>query len=879
MPRAFAATLLVLALTAQAASGEPSAAEAPATGAAPAPPPPQLTKAPVLRHFVEAAYPAEAQAHGLEGAVLLDIDIGVDGRVANPRVAQPAGHGFDEAALAAVAQFEFEPAEFDQKPAPVRVTYKYEFLFRPPPPPDKPPEAAKPHVVTYEGTLLERGTRVPMAGAVVEAEQGGVEREAACDAAGHFAFEDLAPGSWKVAVHQPKYDPFQTSEEVRAGEVTTATYYIRRRAGQYEVTVRGRREQKEVARRTLTLEEIQKIPGTQGDAIRVVQNLPGVARTPLGLGPLIVRGGRAGDTRTYIDGQLIPLLFHFGGLTGVINSEFLESLDFYPGNYPVRFGRSTAGAVDVNTRAGRRERYRGYANVNLTESTLFLEGPLLTHGAFMASVRRSYIDVVLPVILRLVTNSDAVNFSVAPRYWDYQLKVDFDWGRDRLSVFSFGSDDELSFLLKNPSQFTTENRGNFFSNIGFHRVSAKWDHKLATGLTNRLSATVGADQTKTGAGPDIYIKATINLLTVREDLSWKAADWLTVDGGVDLLATTFTYGVQAPPLPAPGQTFNPNLNNQLQLSTDSGSSVEPAAYLDAVLRPFEGLKLVPGIRGDWNQYLRRAWVDPRLTAFYDLGEHLTLKASAGLYHQPPTPEKLTKKFGNPDLTEEGTAQYAAGVELRFLELWDLDLQAYWKDLFGEATNAISLTTTAQQQAFARTPFQNTGKGYAYGTELLLRRAPGRSVFGWLAVSLGQAYRQAAPGEPFIQSMLNQRFNVVGVVSWKGPWDMDFGARVRFTDGNPWTNYATHLYDVDSDNTLPIPALQKRTERRPPFFQLDVRLDKTWVFERWILDVYLDLMNATAYDNREGESWNYDYTAYKPLTGLPIFPAFGVKGSF
>jgi TonB family protein len=160
---------------------EPSPPAPEATTAAPgtetAPPPGILTKAPVLKRFVEATYPPEAEAARLEGAVLLEIEIGVDGKVANPRVVEPAGHGFDESALAAVAQFEFEPAEIDQKPAAVRVTYRYEFVYRPPPAPEKPAVAERPHVIVLEGTVLERGTRIPLLDAVVTVEREGEKRD------------------------------------------------------------------------------------------------------------------------------------------------------------------------------------------------------------------------------------------------------------------------------------------------------------------------------------------------------------------------------------------------------------------------------------------------------------------------------------------------------------------------------------------------------------------------------------------------------------------------------------------------------------------------------------------------------------------------------
>ena len=65
---------------------------------------------PELRTRVEAPYPAEALAAGLSGTVVLEFDVDDKGAVANVTVKSGAGHGFDEAAKAAVAQFVFTPA-------------------------------------------------------------------------------------------------------------------------------------------------------------------------------------------------------------------------------------------------------------------------------------------------------------------------------------------------------------------------------------------------------------------------------------------------------------------------------------------------------------------------------------------------------------------------------------------------------------------------------------------------------------------------------------------------------------------------------------------------------------------------------------------------
>ena len=86
----------------------------------------RLTKMPVLTRFVEATYPPQAQEAGREGTVVLAIDVDAAGLVQKAEVIESAGVDFDDAALHAAAQFEFEPAEAGELgPVPVRITYRY----------------------------------------------------------------------------------------------------------------------------------------------------------------------------------------------------------------------------------------------------------------------------------------------------------------------------------------------------------------------------------------------------------------------------------------------------------------------------------------------------------------------------------------------------------------------------------------------------------------------------------------------------------------------------------------------------------------------------------------------------------------------------------
>ncbi len=78
--------------------------------------------------------------------------------------------------------------------------------------------------------------------------------------------------------------------------------------------------------RSLSQAELENVPGALNDPIRAVQNLPGLARAPFLSGALIVRGSSPADTGIYIDGDKVPLIFHFlGGPSILPDSMPIES--------------------------------------------------------------------------------------------------------------------------------------------------------------------------------------------------------------------------------------------------------------------------------------------------------------------------------------------------------------------------------------------------------------------------------------------------------------------------------------------------------------------------------------------------------------------------
>lgn len=75
---------------------------------------------PVKIHFPQPRYTEEARRARLEGVVVLETVIDVEGKVDNVRILKGLGHGLSEAAVEGVRNWRFKPATRNGEPVPVR---------------------------------------------------------------------------------------------------------------------------------------------------------------------------------------------------------------------------------------------------------------------------------------------------------------------------------------------------------------------------------------------------------------------------------------------------------------------------------------------------------------------------------------------------------------------------------------------------------------------------------------------------------------------------------------------------------------------------------------------------------------------------------------
>ncbi|RLB62087.1 MAG: hypothetical protein DRI90_09865, partial [Deltaproteobacteria bacterium] len=400
-------------------------------------------------NYVPPVHPEAAKKAGIEGAVILKLTIDPDGKVIDAEVFTPGGHGFDEAALEAAKGLKFSPARrANGNPFKAIIKYRYEFKLEAP----KEPEVVRPTAGSLQGEVLIQGLDEPLAGATLTVvDEDGQAIELLTDVDGAFELPDLEPGTYQVSIAATGYEALSVAESLGAGDELTATYRLNPETtgGVIDVFVVGEKPPREVTRRTIERREIERIPGTSGDALRSIESLPGVARPPGLLGILLVRGSAPFDTQTFFDGVYVPIIYHFGGLSSVVPTELLSKIDFYPGNFSARYGRAMGGIIDAGIRSPKGDGYHGLAQLDLIDARLMLEGPipLLDGWTFAAAGRRSHLDAWLGPVLE----EAGASVTQAPRYYDWQFMVERKWDETaRFRTSFYGSDDGLALLLNEP---------------------------------------------------------------------------------------------------------------------------------------------------------------------------------------------------------------------------------------------------------------------------------------------------------------------------------------------------------------------------------------------------------------------------------------------
>ncbi len=637
----------------------------------------------------------------------------------------------------------------------------------------------------------------------------------------------------------------------------------------------------------LTADEIRSLPGAMNDALRAVAILPAAARIPFSFGGLVLRGMSPRDSSVFIDGVEIPIAFHFGGLSAVFPTSLLEHVKVVPSGFDVSLGRTQGGAIEIVTRQPRGDALRVGGEVSLLHSAVNVEGPAWFGGAFLGGLRRSYLDTLLRPFVDRNTP--------LPSYLDGQLRG--VWGTiptGQLTTYVLGSLDRVANSDDAAAPNDPEAEGQISASLGFVRAGAHYRRRAGKALWQAapfVGTNILSIYAKDYGGGQVADEVTLRR---RWYQGGARGEWLRDDpggflrAGVDV-AGGFLGRVETDAALEDGE-------EDLPLPRNTVLWADAALWAEA-RRHWRGdrYSLRPGVRLDRFGLGNQTALDLRLNAHATLTDATTLRASVGRFHQPPSPAHFDQFTDNLEAQSSYVDQSSLALEWRPEPGLQAGVTGFWHEgrktlVDADAGSGSGDSLPSNMDITFKELFEeqfgdygnqaNLGGQRSYGVELSLRyngpRVRALANYTW-ARSLR---RYLVPDRALVPYALDQplRFNLV-VATTARKWNV--GVRFSSTSGNPTHAYPEGtLIDAAHEDPGQAPLI-----RLPAFWQVDVRIDRSWRKPWGTVSLFLDVLNATNHRNVEARSNSYLYNpneddeprwGYDDTLGLPIVPTIGVE---
>jgi hypothetical protein len=687
------------------------------------------------------------------------------------------------------------------------------------------------------------------------------------DTVGNYNIENVDPGFYKIRVSAVGYKTY-ISESFRVTKATGATILVPLEEDNInieEVVVKPsfftKRDESPVSLRTIGIDEIEKNPGGNRDISKVIQSYPGVASSSAFRNDIIVRGGGPSENRFYIDGVEIPNLNHFatqgasGGPVGIINVDFIREVNFYSGAFPASRGNAMSSVLEFNQReANEKLKFRG--TLGASDLAVAIEGPLSKKTTFMASVRRSYLKLLFT----------ALDLPFLPTYNDFQFKLKTKINpKTELSLIGLGALDNSKLNLK--ANKTEEQR----YILGYLPDNDQWNYTIGAVLKHFNTN-----------GNDTYVLSQnkLNNSQIKYQDNIEQPQFLNLDYNSYELETKFryehnyrsksdfklNYGVDLQYASYFNRTFKKNFIGSNPVTINYRSTLDFAKYaaFGQISHNFleKRLDLSLGVRADGNTYSSQMsnaleQLTPRLSASYRLTPGTSLNFNIGRFTQLPSYTTLGYRDASGTLVnKENGIKYiqvnhlVAGIEFRPSDNSQVTVEGFYKkysDYPFSVRDSVSLASKgADYGVYGDEAVLPISKGNAYGFEILGRIKEYKGINAVITYTFVRSEFTNKKGIYIPSSWDNRHLlTITGTRSFRKNWDLGF--KWRYIGGAPYTPWNVERSAVktawDAQGTGYIDYNKFNENRLKAFHQLDLRVDKSWYYNKWSLMLYFDIQNA------------------------------------
>ncbi|HFC52909.1 MAG TPA: hypothetical protein ENJ43_00565, partial [Gammaproteobacteria bacterium] len=616
-----------------------------------------------------------------------------------------------------------------------------------------------------------------------------------------------------------------------------------------------------ISKITLSQQEVTASPGTQGDALKVIQSLPGVVTVNGGSGMIYVRGSSPESNGVWINTLPVGYLYHWGGLRSTLNPALVEDFNLFLGGFQVEYPDRLGGMLDIRLRAPRNDRLHQQYNIGTFESSLLVEGPIGTPGgtdSFFVAARRSYIDLLLSPdsFNSAIGNSDANDDQVltVPRFHDAQALWRHELSNGTLEVQYFAAGDDLKMKNSTAQRSDPELAGELLQNTSYQTAGITWNQRWDTTWSSRLALSWSEqrDEISLGTNPDTglpyFANSKVQSTRLQPEFTWQIGGDEFISGGLELNYTEAPFDLYIPIPPSEDEPYYDFTGAPKHREISSLYATSQALFFKHTRHWNRRLATYLGVR--YSRITGTAGIDmaglaPRLSTEYRLGSDTLLTASWGRYFQMPGGEKLIDGFSTPGLEFTEAEHRIIGIQQRLSPLWALQLEAYHKPM----DNLVVRVPGAEPgQNYA-----NAADGESYGIDLLIKRQQRGRRMGWLSYSWGRSIRRNhLAGEEYPSS--GDQTHTLTLV-WKQPMPgparaWDWGFRLQAASGKPYTPVIGRTLESLPDGRQrwrPVVG-DTNSARLPYYFSLDLRIDRKIPMNGWELGFYLELQNVTQHEN-------------------------------
>ena len=694
---------------------------------------------------------------------------------------------------------------------------------------------------------------------------------------GSYEIKGLKPGVYSFKVVVSGYNAFQINEitvtNARSVSLDFALEEII--VEQQEVIVKAnpfiRKVESPVSLKTLNATEIERLPGANRDASKVIASLPGVASRATFRNDIIIRGGSPGENKFYLDGIEVPNINHFatqgssGGPVGLLNVNFIREVDFYSGAFPANRANGLSSVLAFKQKDGNPDAIITNFALGSSDAALTLDGPLGKKVDFIFSARKSYLQFLFA----------ALKLPILPTYNDFQYKVNYKINqKNKLTFIGLGAIDVFRLNEKvndNVTDSSILEKNNFI--LGNLPIQNQWNYTVGVNWLHYSknsfqTIVVSRNMLNNSASRYKYKEEEIPENLLFDYSSFEAENKFRFEHNFSKNGWKLNAGVAYEYSRYYNKTYN-NITvqgNPIEINFESNLFLSKAAIFGQLSKGFlnERFNLSFGLRSDINTFSESMMnplnqLSPSISLNYRINEQWALNGNIARYHQLPSYTILGYRDGNGKLVnKENELQYISadhfvlGTEFLSKKNARFTLEGFYKSYdkypFSVKDSLCLANIGSDFGIVGNEEVKSISTGRTYGMEFLYQQKLYKGFYAILAYTFVNSEFKDK-NDNYVPTAWDSKHivSLTGGKRFKKGWEL--GMRWLFSGGAPYTPYSSASglaanWDINGQGILDYTQLN--TKRESSFHQLNIRVDKKIFLEKFSMDFYLDIQNAYAY---------------------------------